>query len=202
MTDHRVRDLRHLLETEAKRYGATVRVEHTKGGHLRHVLPHRHPAGFRHYPIFPHAEHLSASTGRGAVRTTQPHDSTRKDVSMAYDLKKYTGEHFLKPDDVRDGPLPRQIAGLREGKFGKLEAIFDSGEILSLNATNTRILLDAYGDDGDALIGKEIELFLGQIRYAGTDNDAVLVKPLTPSIKKAKPAEPAQKPDADDQITF
>jgi hypothetical protein len=83
---------------------------------------------------------------------------------MAYDLKKFTGEYFLRPNDVREQPLQRRIAGLREGKFGKLEAIFDSGEVLSLNATNTRVLLNAYGDDSDALVGKVIELFLGQNR--------------------------------------
>jgi hypothetical protein len=38
MTDHRIRDLRRLLETEAERYGAAVRVEHTNGGHLKGIF--------------------------------------------------------------------------------------------------------------------------------------------------------------------
>ena len=38
MTDHRIRDLRRLLESEAERFGATVRVEHTNGGHLKGIF--------------------------------------------------------------------------------------------------------------------------------------------------------------------
>ena len=121
---------------------------------------------------------------------------------MTYDLKNYTGEHFLKPDDVRDGPLQQRIAKLREGKFGKLEAIFESGDILSINATNMNVLVRAYGENSDNLIGKDIECFLGKIKYAGADNDAVLVRPVTPPTRKAKPSEPEQKPDFNDDIPF
>jgi hypothetical protein len=39
----------------------------------------------------------------------------------------------------------------------------------------------AYGRDSDALIGKEIELFLGKIPFNGVDNDAVLVKAISPA---------------------
>jgi len=120
---------------------------------------------------------------------------------MAYDLKKYSGEHFLKPDDVRDEPLQQRIAGLREGKFGKLEAIFESGDILSINATNMNILVRAYGESSDDLVGKDIELYLGKIKYAGTDNDAVLVRPITPPTRKAKSSEQG-KPDYDDTVPF
>ena len=38
MTDHRIRDLRRLLESEAELFGATVRVEHTNGGHLKGIF--------------------------------------------------------------------------------------------------------------------------------------------------------------------
>jgi hypothetical protein len=96
---------------------------------------------------------------------------------MTYNLKNYTGEHFLKPDDVHNEPLQQRIAGLREGKFGKLEAVFESGDILSINATNMNILVRAYGESSDDLVGKDIELFLGKIKSAGADNDAVLVRP-------------------------
>jgi hypothetical protein len=126
----------------------------------------------------------------------------KKGHDMAYDLKNYTGEHYLKPDDVRDAPLQQRIAGLREGKFGKLEAIFESGDILSINATNMNVLVRAYGESSDDLIGKDIETFLGKIKYAGADNDAVLVRPVTPPTRKAKPSEPEQKPDFNDEIPF
>jgi hypothetical protein len=38
MTDRRIRDLQRLLETEAKRFGASVTVETTNGSHLRHIF--------------------------------------------------------------------------------------------------------------------------------------------------------------------
>jgi hypothetical protein len=69
---------------------------------------------------------------------------TRKDKIMpSFDLKKYSGQHFIKPDDVRDGPLQDTIVGVTEGKFGKLELLLKSGDIFSLNATNTAILRKA-----------------------------------------------------------
>jgi hypothetical protein len=48
-------------------------------------------------------------------------DKPREDRTMTFNLKQYAGEHFIKPDDVRDHPLRRQIAVVREGKFGKLD---------------------------------------------------------------------------------
>jgi hypothetical protein len=128
---------------------------------------------------------------------------TRKDKIMpSFDLKKYSGQRFIKPDDVREQPLRDTVVGVTEGKFGKLELLLESGDIFSLNATNTGTLSKAYGNDSDALVGKVIELYLGQLRYNGADNDAVLVKPITPSTRKAKPAEPEQKPDFNDDVPF
>jgi hypothetical protein len=123
----------------------------------------------------------------------------------SYDLKKYAGEHFLKPDDVRDGPLHLKIAVVREGKFDKLDLIFESGDALSLNATNTQRLIRAYGADSKNLIDKEVELFLGTINYNGTDNEAVLVNPITPKDKDVpapKPTAPTDKIKLDDEIPF
>jgi hypothetical protein len=101
-----------------------------------------------------------------------------------FNLKKYAGEHFIKPDDVRDHPLRRQIAVVREGKFGKLDLLFETGGVFSLNGTNTTTLLDYYGSNSDNLIGKEIDLYLGKLKYNGTLNDAVLVKPISPPDAK------------------
>jgi hypothetical protein len=111
---------------------------------------------------------------------------------MSYDLRDYSGEYFIKPDDVREKPLRRRIADVRKGNYDKLEAVFDSGEVLSLNATNTRALSRVYGGRSDELIGKVVELYLGQLRYQGADHDAVLVKPITPP----------EKPPFDDDIPY
>jgi hypothetical protein len=111
---------------------------------------------------------------------------------MSYDLKDYSGQYYVKPSDVREQPLQRRIAGVRKGSFDKLEVVFDGGEVLSLNTTNTRTLLRAYGGSSDNLIGKIIELRLGQLRYQGADHDAVLVNPITPP----------EKPPFDDSVDF
>jgi hypothetical protein len=97
-----------------------------------------------------------------------------------YDLKKYAGTHFVKPADVRDEPRRDKIVGVRENtQYGKLELILESGDILSLNATNTEILMDAYGRNSDELVHKEIELKFGTTRYQGEDHDTVVVVPIT-----------------------
>ena len=98
----------------------------------------------------------------------------------SFDLKKYSGQRFIKPEHVRNKPIRDTIIGVKEGKFGKLELLLESGDILSLNATNTEILMDAYGRNSDRLKDKEIEMFFGQLKYNGVDNDAVLVKPISP----------------------
>lgn len=99
---------------------------------------------------------------------------------MALNLKNYAGQQFIKPDDVRNHPLRRKIAGIIEGKFKKPDLTFENGDVLSLNGTNVNKLRDVYGDDSESLVGKVIELYLGQLKYNGTYHDAVLVKPLSP----------------------
>ena len=37
------------------------------------------------------------------------------------DMRKYSGATFIKVDDVRNGPLPMQIAAVREGKYEKAD---------------------------------------------------------------------------------
>ena len=39
-----------------------------------------------------------------------------------YDLKKYSGQRFIRPDHVREEPLRDTIVGVQEGKFGNLLA--------------------------------------------------------------------------------
>jgi hypothetical protein len=113
-------------------------------------------------------------------------------------MKKYASEHFIKIDDVRDGPIDGQIAAVRDGKYDKPDLIFESGDVLSLNATNRKALTRAYGTESDYWIGKQIEMFLGQIKYNGTYNDAVLVKPISLPLKDAKADTDQEKPLNDD----
>ena len=99
------------------------------------------------------------------------------------DMRKYSGEHFLKVDDVRDGQLNRVIAAVKLGKYDKPNLVFENGDLLSLNATNTSVLVRAYGPNSVDWHGKEIELFHGEIEYQGKQQDAVLVRPISPPLK-------------------
>jgi len=99
------------------------------------------------------------------------------------DMRKYSGEHFIKVDHVRDGPVQEVIAAIKLGKFGKPDLVFETGDLLSLNATNNSVLVRAYGPNSDDWNGKEIELFHGEIEYQGKKQAAVLVRPMSPPLK-------------------
>jgi hypothetical protein len=135
------------------------------------------------------------------------------------DMRKYAGEHFIKVDDVRDGPLAVQIALVKQGKFDKPDMIFETGEILSLNTTNTKILMKAYGPNSDDWVGKEIELVLGTVKFNSEPQETVIVNPISPPLAAAAKAaaatplnllkllahqqsEPARTGDMDDEIPF
>jgi hypothetical protein len=111
------------------------------------------------------------------------------------DMRKYSGTTFLKVNDVRDGPLQLQIAAINDGKYEKPDAVFETGEMLSLNATNVRTLVRAYGSNSDGWIGKEVELVLGRVKFQGEPQDAVIVKPISPPIA-------AKSSEMDDEIPF
>ena len=66
------------------------------------------------------------------------------------DMSKYAGQSFIKIDDVRDGPIEEQIAAFGMGKFDRPVLTFESGDMMSLNQTNVRTLICAYGKDGRA----------------------------------------------------
>ena len=99
------------------------------------------------------------------------------------DMCKFSGEHFIKVDDVRDGPLLEMIAAVNLGKYDKPNLVFETGDLLSLNATNNSILVRAYGPNSDDWIGKKIELFHGEVKYQGKKQEAVLVRPISPPSK-------------------
>jgi hypothetical protein len=125
------------------------------------------------------------------------------------DMRRFSGPHFIKIADVRDGPIQAQIAVVREGKYDKPDLVFDSGDVLSLNATNNQTLVRAYGANSEDWVGKEIELLLGEAPYQGRQIESVTVRPISPPLKPADQKRPAAKPpaesttgDMDDEIPF
>jgi hypothetical protein len=110
------------------------------------------------------------------------------------DMRKYSGETFIKLDHVRAGPLQETIAGVKLGKYDKPNLLFESGEALSLNATNNTTLIRAYGPNSADWIGKEIELHAGQVEFQGKPLDAVLVRPISPLLKSSERTKLPSKP--------
>jgi hypothetical protein len=116
------------------------------------------------------------------------------------DIRKFLGERFIKITDVREASLRMQMAAINEGKYEKPNVVFETGETLSLNATNARTLVRAYGPDSDSWIGKEIELALGMIEFQNRPQEAVVVKPISPPIAAAEKTQAAA--NMDDTIPF
>jgi len=115
------------------------------------------------------------------------------------DMSKYMGNVFLKVDDVKaSGPIQVRITDISEGRFGKPDLTFHDRTQLSLNVTNVRVLVRAYGMDSDDWLDKEVELEVGEIQYQGKPQDIILLKPISPPIENKAPP----KPDLDDEIPF
>jgi hypothetical protein len=117
-------------------------------------------------------------------------------------MRKFAATEFIRLDNLQDGPREETIVGIVEGKFDKPDVIFESGAKIGLNKTNTLTLCKAYGDEEQAWIGKVVELFAGTIRYQGSDKEAVLVRPISPPIKKVVLEEAKTPAVFDDEIPF
>jgi hypothetical protein len=121
---------------------------------------------------------------------------SRKSAATTGEEKMQMGKYvkkYLKLDDVREGPLFRHIAEVKEGSFDKPELVFETGEILSLNVTSTLALVTAYGGASEGWVGKKVEIYLGQAKFKNGVTDAVLVKPVTPGLSDEAKAEAAVK---------
>jgi hypothetical protein len=113
---------------------------------------------------------------------------------MTIDMRKYGGEYYLTVPDVRDGPLPEKIVDVRDGKYDKPDLIFETGDALSLNATNRRVLMRAYGPTSDTWIDKNIECYLGEVEFQGKQQESVLTRPISPPTTATERAAAKSKP--------
>ena len=101
------------------------------------------------------------------------------------DAREYFGGSFLTLKDVEEGPIQATIDKVEEGKFGKLNAVFEDGSALELNATNTRTLARAFGPNTDRWCGHTIEMFEGETTYQGKTQPTVLVKAISKPVAHA-----------------
>jgi hypothetical protein len=124
------------------------------------------------------------------------------------DMRTYSGTIFIKPDHVRNNPILERIVDVRVGKYGRPDLEFASGNKLSLNKTNNRILCAAYGPESRDWIGKLTELQFGRLKYDDEEKDTVVLLPLDPPIPAEKQTKPdpvppsSAPPEMDDEIPF
>jgi hypothetical protein len=117
------------------------------------------------------------------ARAVQLKSAVKHSRGAVMDMRKFSGDHFIKVADVRDGSIQGQIAAVKTGKFDKPDLVFESGDILSLNATNTKVLIRAYGPNGQDWVDKVVEMFLGEVEFQKKMQEAVIVRPISPSLK-------------------
>jgi hypothetical protein len=134
---------------------------------------------------------------------------------MKMDVSGYLDSGFLKVEHIQaTGPRRCVVAAVKPGKFERPDMEFQDGSMLSLNATNMKILAVAYGVESDDWIGKEVELFIGKTEFQGQPRDSVLIKPISPVIPASERKKPTPRPagvvggiggrrgDMDDEIPF
>jgi hypothetical protein len=96
------------------------------------------------------------------------------------DMRKFAGSTFITVDVLRDGKREELIVSVEPGKYDRPVVTFESGDKLSLNATNVNTLIKAYGPNAKDWIGCLIELSIGPLKYNGENKEGVVVKPISP----------------------
>ena len=69
------------------------------------------------------------------------------------DMRQFAGSSFITVETLRDGPREEVIVSVAPGKYDKPVATFESGDQLSLNATNVNTLIKAYGPNDQDWVG-------------------------------------------------
>lgn len=122
-------------------------------------------------------------------------------------MREFAGDMYLKVSDLQgSGPKKVTIDAVEEGSFDKPVLRLDDNTLLSINATNAKALIRAYGEESDDWAHKEIELFIGTTSYQGQPKDSILVRPISPAIpgNQRRTPKPASDPNLidDSDIPF
>ena len=112
------------------------------------------------------------------------------------DMTEYAGPFYIKYDNAVVAPSRETIADVLKGDFDRPVLVFESGALLTLNKTNTRTLIRAYGKDPGKYIGLIVEVFAGETKYDNKTKNSVLIRP----ISEAPSA--VHGPPPDDDIPF
>jgi hypothetical protein len=118
------------------------------------------------------------------------------------DVRKYLGVMFVPLEVLQaSGPQQKEIEATEEGKYGKLNLIFTDRSAVSLNATNLRTLVEAFGFETANWPGHSVELAAGELKYDGKFNPAILIAPLE-SASVEKPSSMPRSDGMDSDIPF
>jgi hypothetical protein len=127
----------------------------------------------------------------------------------------FSGE-YLKASDLQGAEHSVVIADVQRKEFDdgdKLLITFQNRKkSLVANKTNSNTISDAYGDDTDDWIGKEIVLYSTMVDFQGKRTPAIRVRPpaprkpisqqATPSPKVNPPPANGASADMNDEIPF
>src|SRR5262245_2534981 len=117
------------------------------------------------------------------------------------DRSKDAGSIFIRFDDLANGPQQKLIVNVEDGQYDRPVVTFDDGTCLSLNKTNVRFLIRAFGKDDQNWFDQDVELFQGTVNTKDGDRDSILIRlPATPAV--AKSPQPPRDGDLDDKIPF
>jgi hypothetical protein len=125
-----------------------------------------------------------------------------KTKENAMDMRQYSSTTFIGVEEIRRGPRQEKIASVAPGKYDKPVATFESGDQLTLNRTNVRTLIEAFGEESGDWVGCIIELSIGAAKYNGDQIDSVVVKPVSPPRPLATQTPAPKAPRLDDDIPF
>ena len=114
--------------------------------------------------------------------------SAEKEKTTMVDARKYFGVTFTTLADLADGPQQQAIVGVAEGQYGKLVLSFADNSAVSLNATNSRASMKAYGSETDDWLGHVVELGVGTLESQG--------KPQRRFWSRRTPASSSRRKDA------
>jgi hypothetical protein len=92
--------------------------------------------------------------------------------------------------------------GIKEGQYGKPDLTLGNGRRFSLNATNTKVLVNAFGRNSNDYLGQQIELYAGTIKFKGENQDSVLVRPITSGRPEAERTPLPAQDEIEEEIPF
>jgi len=134
------------------------------------------------------------------------------------DMRQFAAK-FIKPDQVRDGPIQTRIVAVLENeRYGRPMLELENGAQFTLNESNNNTLINAWGYESNDWIGQEIEFLLGTYKDWRADpvveKETVKVRAISPA-KSGNSGVPASRPvlppsrtstaksnDMDDEIPF